>query len=83
MVAERPATIREEASVETIGMVLEEKLDRTAFGSSNIDAEAELENEPVRWTEKDVEIDGAMQKWTLGEFDQSELTMCSTSRKVV
>ena len=46
MVAERPATIREEASVKTIGMVLEEKLDRTALGSSNIDAEAELENEP-------------------------------------
>ena len=66
-----------------IGMVLEEKLDRTAVGSSNIDAEAELENEPVRWTEKDVEIDGALQKWMVGEFDQSELSMCSTWRKVV
>ena len=67
-------------------MVLEEKLDRTALGRSSIDeedAEVELENEPVRWKEKDVEIDSAMQKWTLGEFDQSELSMCGTWRKVV
>ena len=64
MVAERSATIREEANAKTIGMVLEEKLDRTALGSISIDeeeAEVELESEPVRWTEKDVEIDGAMQ----------------------
>ena len=33
MVAERVATIREEANVKTIGMVLEEKLDRAALGS--------------------------------------------------
>ena len=26
---------------------------------------------------------GAMQKWTLGEFDQSELSRCGTWRKVV
>ena len=86
MVAERSATIREEANVKTIGMVLEEKLYRTALGSSSIDeedAEVELENEPVRWTEKDVEIDGALQKWTLGEFDQSELSICGTWRNVV
>ena len=56
------------------------------LGSSSIDeedAEVELENEPVRWTERDVEGDGATQKWTLGEFDQSELSMCGTWRQVV
>ena len=31
MVVERSAMIREEANVKTIGMVLEEKLDRTAL----------------------------------------------------
>ena len=82
MVAERSATIRQEANAKTMGIVPEEKLDRTTSGSSSVDeehVEVELESEPVCWTERDVKVDEAMQKWTLagfGVWDLEKIVFC-------
>ena len=53
--------------MKTIGMVLEEKVDRTALGS-NIDAEAELENSPFAGLRKMWRLMGLCRSVRLGSF---------------